>query len=86
MARLHATRKNELLFTTYTFTHKGHYSHDAIHMARHMWENLREVDLLSHTVILSYDAHSCQVMWENGIPCFLDRWLPQPNDLPGKSI
>jgi len=32
---------------------------------------------------MQYDVHSCQVLWENGIPCFLDRYLPQPDELPG---
>lgn len=83
MAELHATPKGELLFTTFQFSHKGVYNKENIHSVRHMWENLREVGILNHTIVISYHAPSCQVMWEHGIPCFLDRHLPQPESLPG---
>lgn len=83
MAALHATKSKEIMFTTYSFTHKGSYSAEAIHQARHVWESLRGVGRLPNAVIITYDEHSCQVMWENGIPCFLDRYLPQPHELPG---
>lgn len=85
LAKLHATRKKEILFTTYTFSHKRAYSYEAINAAKHMWENLREIGLIPNTILLSYDLHSCQVLWEHGIPCFLDRYLRQPDDLPGQS-
>lgn len=84
MAALHATDKKELMFTTYSFTHKQHYSSDAIYQALHMWENLRRIKRLKNAIIITYDVHSCQVLWENGIPCFLDRLLPQPSELPGQ--
>ena len=83
MANLHATDQNELLFTTYTFTHNGRYSKEAVHMARHLWQNLNDIGRLQNTIIISYDLHSCQVLTEHGIPCFLDRWSRQPDDLPG---
>ena len=83
MANLHATDQNELLFTTYTFTHNRKYSKEAVHMARHLWQNLREIGRLQNTILISYDLHSCQVLTEHGIPCFLDRWSRQPDDLPG---
>lgn len=84
MAEQHATAKGELLFTTYSFSHRQSYSYDAIYWATHMWANLNETGILNHTIVLSYDVHSCQVMWEHGIPCFLDRFLPQPSSLPGE--
>lgn len=84
MAALHATSAREIMFTTYSFTHRSQYTYDAIHQARHVWECLREIGRLSNAIMLTYDVHSCQVMWEHGIPCFLDRYLPQPNELPGQ--
>ena len=86
MAELHATGWKELMFTTYSFTHNGMYSYDAVNQARHVWESLRGIDRLKNALIISYDTHSCQVLWEHGIPCFLDRYLPQPRDLPGISL
>ena len=83
MASLHATDQNELLFTTYSFTHNSEYNKEAIHPARHLWQNLREIDRLNNTIIITYDLHTCQVLTEHGIPCFLDRWSRQPGDLPG---
>lgn len=85
MVALHATKRKEVMFTTYSFTHKGHYTLDAIHQARHVWESLRGIGRLANALMLTFDEHSCQVMWENGIPCFLDRFLPQPEDLPGQA-
>ena len=86
MAALHATSAREIMFTTYSFTHRSQYTYDAIHQARHVWECLREIGRLSNAIMLTYDVHSCQVMWEHGIPCFLDRYLPQPNELPGGAL
>lgn len=84
MASLHATESKEIMFTTYSFTHNGQYSYDARNQAKHVWESLRQIDRLKNAVIISYDTHSCQVMWENGIPCFLDHYMPQPDELPGR--
>ena len=83
MVALHATASLEVMFTTYSFTHKGHYTHDAINQARHVWESLREVGRMNNAIMITYDVHSCQVMWEDGIPCLLDQYLPQPDQLPG---
>jgi len=34
--------------------------------------------------ILQYDANTCQTLWEHGLPCFLDRYMLQPSELPGQ--
>ena len=83
MVKLHATQSKEIMFTTYSFTHNSQYSYDAIYQARHVWECLRQIDRLKNAIILTYDDHSCQVLWEHGIPCLLDRYMPQPDALPG---
>lgn len=83
MAALYATDHRELLFTTFNLNHGGEFRPEGTDMARHFWENLREIRLLNHTILITYDLPSCQIMWDIGIPCFLDRWLPQPDTLPG---
>lgn len=84
MAALHATGKKELMFTTYSFTHEGNFHPDALNSVVHIWENLRRIKRLNNSIIISYDLQTCQVLWVNGVPCFLDRYLPQPSELPGQ--
>lgn len=82
VANLHATPSGALRFTTLSFTHRGRYTW-GVGAARHMWQNLQELDSIGSTLLISYDLHTCQVLIENGIPCFVDRWLSQPKTLKG---
>lgn len=82
MLDLHVTESNEILFTTFGM-HTGDREENVVPGFCHIWENLREIGRLKNAVLLTYDLHACQLMWENGIPCFLDRYLPQPEELKG---
>lgn len=83
MLKLHATKAGEVMLTTFTLTHHGQSDDKSVIRACHIWENLREINRLNNSLLITYDLHTCQLLWKSGIPCFLDRFLPQPSNLPG---
>ena len=79
----HATPAGEVMFTVYTVNHEGTYSELAEDLAAHMAANLMEIQRLDNTMLLTYDVDTFYRLWEKGIPCVLDRFSTQPQDLPG---
>ena len=79
----HATPAGEVMFTVYTVNHENTYSELAEDLAAHMAANLMEIQRLDNTMLLTYDVDTFYRLWEKGIPCVLDRFSTQPQDLPG---
>ena len=82
IADMYATAHKEIMFTTYG--HGGNeMSKDFLQLVLHMWENLKSINRTQNAMLITYEEEACRLFWSKGVPCVLDRFLPQPKDEPG---
>ncbi|KAK9867440.1 hypothetical protein WJX84_006632 [Apatococcus fuscideae] len=85
MVNLVGADEKLIILTTLSIHYRGsdHPDSQLDHM-RNFAFHLEKAQRLRNTLTVSYDAETCLLLQSAGIPCFVDRVAPQPDQLPGR--
>ncbi|KAK9816940.1 hypothetical protein WJX72_007222 [[Myrmecia] bisecta] len=75
-----ATPGRQIIYTTFVMDGEQRQLQETRNF---MWW-LKKIGLMNNTIIISYDAPSCDLLAENGLPCWIDRAAPPVDMLKGQ--
>ena len=83
-----ASSDKEIILSTISLQHAQslHSNEQLLDMFRNFAHYLHKCGRLENSIMISYDAATCQALLSSGILCFVDRAAPRPRSLPGVGL